>query len=69
MSAPMSTVDHMVDRIAHPVHRHLRDSQASELIRLRLNSPKRANACAPVERQHNTDALPLFAVAAQPMLF
>lgn len=45
------------------------DAHAAQLIALRLASPKRAEASAPVERQHNTDALPLFAVAAQPTLF
>ncbi len=68
MSSPMSTLDHMVDQIAHPIHRNLANDQALELIRLRLASPKRADASAPVERQHNTDLLPLFAVAAQPTL-
>lgn len=65
----MTTLGQMVDQIAHPVHRHLTKLQASELIRLRLASPKRADACARIERQHNTDALPLFATAAEPTLF
>lgn len=45
------------------------DANAAQLIALRLASPKRAEASAPVERQDNADALPLFAVAAQPNLF
>ena len=44
------------------------NDRARQLIALRLASPKRADAGRAVDRQDDTDALPLFGIAGQGQL-